>query len=304
MSAKEVPIPYEAKGEPVIDFIPFNGAKFKTVTWKVPEDVEYKGKIIFVHGFSEHSTIYTEAFDKLSQAGYEIFFFDQRGAGATSPGKEVGKTDEYHVFNDLEFMIKHNLDNRTNPEEKFILGGHSMGSGIILNYGVQGKYKDSVKAIFAVGPLIKLHPNTEPNAILRAAAPVLTRLLPNFKIDSKLNYDYITSNERWKNYIKSHDTKLIGTVKQFNDMFVRGEKLTKKETVSKFGPNIPLLLLHGTNDNINWIEGTKKFHSLLPDTTDVEFVQVKDGRHSLLIENDEIFADVFRDLTNFLNKYP
>lgn len=303
MSDQGIPLPYEAKGEPVIDFIPFNGAKFKTVTWKVPSDVEYKGKIIYVHGFFEHSSIYTEVFDKLSQAGYEVFFFDQRGAGATSPGKEVGKTDEYHVFNDLEFMIKHNLDARTNPDEKFILGGHSMGSGIVLNYGIQGKYKDHIRAIFAVGPLIKLHPNTEPNIVLRTLAPVLNKLLPTFKIDSKLNYDYITSNEKWKNYIKSHDTKLIGTVRQFNDMFVRGEKLTKKEYVDKFGPNIPLLLLHGTNDNINYIEGTKKFYELLNDKSNVEFIQVEGGRHSLLIENEEIFNKVFKDLTKFLDSH-
>lgn len=303
MSDQGVPLPYEAKGEPVIDFIPFNGAKFKTVTWKVPNDVEYKGKIIYVHGFFEHSSIYTEVFDKLSQVGYEVFFFDQRGAGATSPGKEVGKTDEYHVFNDLEFMIKYNLDARTNPDEKFILGGHSMGSGIVLNYGIQGKYKDDIRAIFAVGPLIKLHPNTEPNIVLRTLAPVLNKLLPTFKIDSKLNYDYITSNEKWKNYIKSHDTKLIGTVRQFNDMFVRGEKLTKKEYVDKFGPNIPLLLLHGTNDNINYIEGTKKFYELLNEKSNVEFIQVEGGRHSLLIENEEIFNKVFKYLTKFLDSH-
>lgn len=304
MSNKEISIPYDAIGKPIIEFIPFNNAKFKTVTWKVPESVEYKGKIIYVHGFAEHSSIYTEVFDKLSQDGFEIFFFDQRGSGETSPGKEVGKSDDFHVYNDLDFMIKYNLDKRSisNPDEKFILGGHSMGSGVVLNYGIKGKYKDHISKIFAVGPLVKLHPNTEPNIFLRTGAPIINKLLPNFKIDSKINFDYITSNERWKNFIMQHDSKLIGTARLFYDMFARGELLLKKDYVSKFDPNIKLLILHGLNDNINWIKGTEQFYALLNDNIDKQFYKIKDGRHSLLIENDVIFKEVYQDLINFLNK--
>lgn len=296
----EIQIPYEAKGKAVIDYVEFNGAKFKTVTWKVPSSTPYKGKIIYVHGFSEHSNIYTEAFDKLSQAGYEIFFFDQRGAGETSPGKEVGKTDEAHVVADLDYMIKHNLDARTDANEKLILAGHSMGSGIALNYAISGKYRTSIRALFVVGPLVKLHPKTEPNVVLRVLSPVINKLLPTFKIDSKLNYDYITSNERWKNYIKQHDSKLIGTARQFYDMFARGERLLDPAYVAKFDKDIKLLILHGTDDNINSIVASKKFFELVPDTVNKQFEAVEGGRHSLLIERDEIFEKVFKIIIDFL----
>lgn len=53
-------IPYTPKGEPTIEFVEHNNAKFKTVTWKVPNEVTYKGKIIYVHGFAEQSNVYTE----------------------------------------------------------------------------------------------------------------------------------------------------------------------------------------------------------------------------------------------------
>lgn len=299
----EVPVPYTAVGEPVIETVPFDGLSFKTVTWKVPSTTEYKGKIIFVHGFFEHSTIYSEFFDKLSQAGYEVFFFDQRGAGATSPGKLVGKTDEHHTFNDLDFMIKRELDARENKDEKFFLGGHLMGGGIVLNYAIHGKYRDSFRGVFCSGPLVTLHPKTQPNIVVRALLPVINALVPSLKIDSKINYDFITSNEGWKNYIRSHDTKLIGTVRQFNDMFQRGEKLLAKDHVKQFSPKIALLVLHGTDDYINNIEGTRLFFAVLPNEVDSELDEVSGGRHSLFLERDELASKVLAKVLAFLDAH-
>lgn len=298
-----VPIPYTPKGAPVEESVPYDGLNFKTVTWKVPETTPYRGKIVYAHGFCEESTIYTEFFDRLSQQGYEIFFFDQRGAGATSPGKLFGITDEHHTFDDLNFMIKRVLDARTDESEKIFLGGHSMGGGIALNYGIYGKYRDQIRGIFVSGPLVTLHPKTQPNIVLRTLQPVINTLMPKFKIDSKLDYDYITSHEGWKKYIMSNEGKLIGSVRQFNDMFKRGEALTRPEHVRKFLSSIPVLLLHGEADYINNIEGSKKFVSLLPEAVEKTFVPVADGRHSLFLEREEIFAPVLQQVVDFLNAH-
>jgi Lysophospholipase len=299
----EIQPPYTSARAPFVEFIEFNGANFKTVNWKVPETSVYKGKIVYVHGFAEDSSLYVEFFDKLSTTGYEIFFFDQRGAGETSPGSLVGKTDEHHVFNDLDFMIKHTLDTRTDESEKIFLAGHSMGSGIILNYGIRGKYKDNVKGIAAIGPLIRLHPKTEPNVVLRVLAPVISKLVPNLKIDSKLNIDYVTSNVAWQDYIRVHSAKLIGTTRQFHDMFTRGAALLDPEYVGKFNPEIAVFVAHGTDDNINWIKGSEEFVALLKPNVDKKFVKIEGGRHSLAIEKAEIFAKFWEELVGFLDKH-
>lgn len=297
------PVPYTSIGQSTIETVPYAKLNFKTVKWAVPEGKQYKGKIIFVHGFFEHSTIYTEFFDKLSQAGYEVFFFDQRGAGETSKGKYLGKTDEFHTFDDLNFMIKSQLDLRKDKSEKFYLLGHSMGGGICLNYAIYGKYRDDIRGVLVTGPLVTLHPKTQPNVLVRALQPVINAAVPGLKIDSKIEYDFITSHEGWKNYIKLHDTKLIGTVRQFNDMFVRGEKLLKKDHVAKFKKDIPVLVFHGTQDYINNIEGSKKFIELLPDTVDKKIIPVEGGRHSLFLERAEIFDPLFVQVLEFLDAH-
>ncbi|ABN65442.2 predicted protein [Scheffersomyces stipitis CBS 6054] len=298
-----VEIPYKPVNKVVVDFVDYNGAKFRTASWSVPEGSTRKGKIIFVHGFAESHEIYTEFFDNLTSKGYDVFIFEQRGAGETSPGKLVGKTDDFHTFNDLDFFIKRNYDARTDESEKFFLGGHSMGGGISLNYAIRGKYKDYIKGIFVSGPLIKLHPDSEPNVVVRSLSPVINFLVPFLKIDSKLNYDYITSNDRWKNYIIQHDKKLIGTVRQFNDMFVRGEDLLKKDFVSKFSPEIALLVLHGTEDHINYIKGTDEFVKLLPSAIEKQFYPIEGARHSLFIEREELYEDILAKVLAFLDSH-
>lgn len=298
-----VPLPYTPIGTPIVDSVKYDNIVFKTVTWKVPEGTDYKGKIVYVHGFCEHSDIYLEFFDKLSQAGYEVFFFDQRGAGETSKGKYMGKTDEFHTFDDLNHMIESQLKIRKDPTEKLFLMGHSMGGGISLNYGISGKHREDIRGIVVSGPLVTVHPKTQPNFLVRALQPVINATFPGLKIDSKIKYDYITSHEGWRKYIELHDTKLIGTVRQFNDMFVRGEKLLDKEHVSQFKDDIPLLVLHGTNDNINNLESTKKFYHHLPHSVDKKFVPVEGARHSLFLESPEYFEQVYGEVLDFLGKH-
>lgn len=299
----EVQIPYKAVGTPIIEYVPYDGLNFKTVTWKVPPSIPHKGTIVYVHGFFEHSTIYTEFFDRLSQQGYEIFFFDQRGAGETSPGKLVGKTDEFHTFDDLNFMIERVLASRTDKSEKLILAGHSMGGGIVLNYAIYGKHRRDIRAAFVSGPLIELHPKTRPNILVMKLQPLLNAILPGLKIDSKINYDYITSNDGWRNYIRATDKKLIGSIRQFNDMFNRGWKLLDPAHVKKLHGDIPLLVMHGSDDKINDIKGTQMFVKLLPDDAKYEFVTVPNGRHSIFLEKEEIVAPVLDKVLEFLGKY-
>lgn len=298
----EIPLPYERKIEPVVERVPYNGANFFTATWKVPESVKYRGKIIYVHGFCEHSEVYAQVFDFWAEHGFEVFFLGQRGAGETSPGKDAGRTDEFHTFDDLDFFIKRNLDAREDKLEKFIMAGHSMGGGISLNYGIRGKYRDDFKAIVTTGPLVLLHPKTQPNIILRTFQPFVTGLLPNFKMNSDLKYDHITSDEAWKDYIKKHDKKFIGTIRQLSDMITRGEELVNKEYAAKFSPDIRLLICHGNKDYINDVEGSKKFLSVLPDSVKAEFFEVEGGRHSLFIERDELRIPVFERVLKFLEE--
>lgn len=297
----QVPIPYDPVNSVIIATEEFDGAKFKTASWKVPANVPYKGKLIYVHGFAEDCTVYTEFCDNLASNGIEVYIFEQRGAGEYSSGKLMGKTNEYHTFHDLDYFIKKNLDERQDKNEQFFLAGHSMGGAIVLHYGITGTYKDQIKGIVSCGPLITLNPNSQPNFVLKALMPFAAKVLPNHQIDTKLNYDYITSNEKWKDYIKKTTPAFIGTTKQMFDMLNRGEKLLDANYGTKFSG--PLLMVHGKEDHINDIHSTEAFYKNLPDKTDKFFYPIDHGKHSLFLEVEPVFKNVLGKLLTFFDEY-
>lgn len=297
-----VPVPYTAKGTPVVSKVPHNGANFHVVEWPHRSDT-YRGTVIYVHGFAELSGIYTEFFDRLSERGYDIFFFDQRGAGETSKGKEYGRTEEKYQMGDLDFFIEHNAKKPGKENEKFILMGHLMGGGIVLNYAIKGLHSNKVRSVVANGPMVQLHPATAPNAVVTTLSSIINRLTPNLKIDSKLDIEYVTLNKKWQDYIKAHDSKFIGTIRLFYDMIHRGGELLKPEYLSKWPKNIPLFLIHGSDDKINWVEGTKKFFALLPSDVDKTYHEVPNGRHSTFVESEDIVGDVLNRIDQFLQAH-
>lgn len=296
-----VPVPYPPIGKPDIGSVSHNGVDFVTNTWNVPEDKDYKGTIVYVHGFSEVSELYTNFFDTLSQLGYKVFFFSQRGAPETSPGLQRGKTNEFHTFDDLDHMIELQLAARKNPQEKLILAGHSMGGGIVLNYVIHGKHRKEFKGAFVLGPLVDLHPKTQPNIVLRSLAPVIARVLPGLQIDGAINLEYITSDKKWLEYMRKRHDKHIGTTRQYHDMFLRGKKLLEREHVAKSEPTIALLVLHGTTDFINHFDATKEYTKLWPLALNAKFVPVENGRHSLFQETEEVYKPVVEEVLTFLN---
>lgn len=293
------PLPYEAKNKPVELYEDYNGAHFKIVRWMPDLLVPYLGKVFYVHGFAEDLIVYTRFFDNLALKGVEVFFFGQRGALETSPNA-IGKTDEFHVFDDVDHFLKGELDRRTDTNEKFVMMGHSMGGGIVLNYGIRGKYRDQLRGIVACGPLVELHPKTQVNIVVRKLQPLINKIAPWLTIDSGLNFDHITLDDKWRKWLKDSEPVLVGTIRQYNDMFVRGLALLDAAYVAKWDKNIAVLIVHGTDDYINDIEASKKFDALLPGLIKHEHYPAVKGRHSLFIEKQEIYDEVFDKVIKFI----
>ncbi|EDO15563.1 hypothetical protein Kpol_1042p24 [Vanderwaltozyma polyspora DSM 70294] len=305
--------PYETKTEiPKIQFEAFNGANFAYMLWPAVniglEDQESKlpkGRIVIVHGFGEYSQIYYRMMDQLALNGFETFMFDQRGSGETSPGKLKGITNEYHTFNDLDYFLRKNIDECKEKGIPIHLWGHSMGGGIILNYACDGKHKNDVATFIASGPLVVLHPHSQPNILTQFAAPLLAKFLPNMRIDTGLDLDGITSDPTYREFLANDPMSipLYGSFRQIQDFLVRGKKLYKNENNRLQKMDKPLFIQHGKDDTINDPKGSQKVYDLsaAPEKK-IEFYNK--ARHSILsLETDEIYSNVFDDLVGWLNEY-
>lgn len=329
-----VEYPYQVQTNiPELQYEEFNDAKFGYMFWPVhptkidkndnhnqsegsveKEDQDQdgekvKGRVLLIHGFGEYTKIQFRLMDHLSMNGFESFTFDQRGAGVTSPGKLKGLTDEYHTFNDLDFFIDRNLTDCESKGIPLFLWGHSMGGGICLNYSIQGKYKDRIAGYIGSGPLIILHPHTRPNKLTRMMSPMLASCLPKFKIDTGLDLDGITSDEKYKEFLKNDkpmSVPLVGSFRQISDFMKRGEKLYKNQDnliQNKCVKDKPFFIQHGQADTINDPKGSIKFIDDCP-AVDKTLKLYPNMRHSILsLEKDENFDIVFNDLIEWLNSH-
>lgn len=294
------PPPYKPSVQPVELYLALGDVSFRTVLWKVPELALFKARVVFVHGFCEHAELYWRVCDMLAQRGFECFFFDQRGAGLTLVGADKGKTDEFHSMNDLDNVLEHVLAQEA-PNKRVILFGHSMGLGIILNYGITGKFRDSLAGCVVVGPLITNHPKTRPSALLKGALGQVAKVMPNFKFNAALDVEYIVEKGPWQEYLLNDPyTTPVGTLRQFRDMLDRGERLVDPGYVKDFRTDLPVLITHGELDYINDIDGLRRFLATVPLLL-VRLNTYPNGRHLLFLENPPTFDPWFADVEQFLD---
>ncbi|CAH2355044.1 monoglyceride lipase [[Candida] railenensis] len=304
---KDIPItshpPYVPVGRPVNYKLDYKDISFNVIEW--PHSGKYRGKIIYLHAFGEHAGVYTEFHDKLSLSGYEVFYYEQRGSADTSWGnKDYGKTDAIRQIDDLNFIVKYNMDRRF-IDEKFYLMGSAMGGAICIDYAIKGKYKDSIKCIIAACPTTILHPEAALSPVLAFLTPMISTCAPNYKVlTNRIPPERLTSSVRWQEYLRTYERHThIGTTKFFHDLFQRGSMLLTKNYMKKFPSNLSIMILHGEDDVVNFIEGSKKAYSLINTKAGKEFVTVPGARHALFIEREELFELVFNKVVSFMHQH-
>lgn len=276
-----------------------NQTKFKTTLYIHDDNIEYKGTIIFVHGFGESKKLYSNFFQILTEKGYNIFFYTQNGIDSNDDKNSFTITKNDVIF-DLDFIIEHVINNICSGE-KIALMGVLMGGSTVLNYGIKGNLTDKLSCIVACSPFITLAQNLKLNPLTRFCLSIGSKCLPNLKYRSKLNYKDITSNPAYLEILKFGNKSINCSLKQLNDMFEKSEILLQPDFVSNFTTEIPLLVLHSKEDKITDIKGTETFVSLLNKSVSVNFLNLDHGYHSLFLEQEPNFSVIFTQLTDFFN---
>lgn len=307
------PPPYIPKEiEPVIRDVTIDDCIFKTYTWYTPQE-QCKGRIIFVHGYRDSVELYYRHNEFYALNGYDYFFFDQRGEGKTKlVDGTKGFGDDNHAYKALDDFIELNLKEmkEQGKNSHLHLMSHSMGGGIALNYAINGKYRDKIKTLTTIGPLITLHPKTDPGLPIE----YLVRSLCMFNFGKKirvktpLKHEYLTGDKDYQNFIqnKSNTENLDGAFVEARDFILRGRNLLKPSVYSKIDPKLPVLICHGECDFINDIEGSKSFMHSINSIEGMEnkvFKSYPNGRHALHIDIPEVYLPLETDLLDFINKH-
>lgn len=207
--------------------------------------------IFLVHGMGEHAKRYAHVIEYFKNVNIATVAIDLRGHG-NSEGQRGHMPSFDHMMHDLTLSLAHvTNDYKGIP---VILYGHSMGGNLILNYLLRNS--DGIIGAIATGPylrlgfdppkwkvlLAKLSANiypalSQPTGLERVALARSPQIIDEYENDP-LVHDRMTASF----FINIHQAGI--------NAIARSKEL-----------EIPILLMHGSEDRLTSPEGSKDFHA-------------------------------------------
>lgn len=247
------------------------------------------GCILLVHGMGEHSTRYDKWASRFAENGYSVISFDLRGHGKT-PGIPGSASNLNTLLNDLDCLVSNGK--KLCKDKPLFLYGHSFGGNLVINYAISRTVE--LTGIIVTSPWFELSNMPPRHKLLRAK--ILNRIAPKLIAKADLKSEHISRELREVHNYRT-DPYVHGkiTVRLFMQACEKG--LIAKRSIYKI--NAPLLLLHGTADQITSCKASRDF--VMNSGKKTTFVEIEGGYHEL--HNDSDRERVFEIISEWLNKH-
>jgi len=264
-----------------------DGCELYEQAW-IPE-VSPRAVITLVHGLGEHSSRYQAWASRLAGEGYVVRSFDHRGHGKSS-GKK-GHIPEYNkVIEDIGSFLK--LGNEKYPEIPSFLYGHSLGGNFVLNYVIQTTEK--FDGVIITSPWLELKETPAP--LLLKTVSLLSKFMPGFQVGNRIRSEDISRDLR---VAHAYRTDPMVYHKISLRMFTQCYQAGLKASMSIYKINSPMLIMHGSEDNITSCKASEKFVQNASSKT--KFVKWEGCYHELHHDLDK--DKVFETLREWLGHY-
>ncbi len=224
-----------------------DGAALFAQSWE-PE-APPKAVVCLVHGLGEHSGRYTHVAQALANAGYALLTFDLRGHGKT-PGPRGHVRNETAFLDDIDCLLRQAAARY--PGRPLFLYGHSLGGLLVLFYSLRRKPR--LNGVIATSPAL-LTPLGEQKAKV-ALSKALGSLLPGMTIATGLDAHQISRDPEVVRAYRA-DPLVHGKASfAFGASLIRMIDYTRGHAA---GFPLPLLLVHGSADEITYAQGSQEF---------------------------------------------
>ena len=265
-------------------------AKFTGVTgtihyghWMPPEP---RALVVFLHGLGEHIGSYQPLFDALTAAGIAVWAADHAGHGL-SEGERVLVERIDDLVDDAAQLV--DLARTAHPGLALVLAGHSLGSAVATVLAVERLPLTDVRPTGLVLAGSSLLAVDEPGGL---AALLATGLDP---MSLRKDPGELTRNTEYAQYVREDPLTWQGGLRP-QTLHALAEAAPRLATaVSSGALTVPVLFLHGEDDDLAPVAGARRAAQLLPDARIVTFPL---DRHNILNEIDR--DRVHRVLTEFV----
>ncbi|MCL1831087.1 MAG: alpha/beta hydrolase [Oscillospiraceae bacterium] len=276
-----------------------------------------RGIIQIVHGMCEHIDRYDEFASYFTERGFVVYANNHIGHGdsvvsADDLGHVSGKAGYLNWCKDVDTLVT--IAKTEYQNIPFILFGHSMGSMIARLY--VALYPSRVDELVICGtsgsnPLVNI--GLTLTSIIRSlrGERYRSKFIHNLSfgsyndrcLEKRTVFDWISINtDNIDRYIADERCGKMFTVSAFYSLMSLIKAITSKDWYQKVEPNLPILLIAGTEDPVGaYGKGVIETQKGLLDNghTDVSLILYENMRHEIFNEKDK--DRVYSDISEFID---
>ncbi len=240
------------------EIIATDGMKLTGYAWHPSGPVN--GVVCLVHGLGEHLERWRHVAELFCTAQLAFFGIDLRGHGRSRGTRGHAKSID-QMLDDIEDLLKVARSEYVDPP--IILYGHSMGGNLVANF-IQRRRTSEIKLVVITSAWLKLH--TAPSAWLMKLGRLMNWLWPTFQQENGLDPGDLSNDPEVG---EAYRRDPLVHVKISARMGIEGLKSARLALSGRSPYHLPILLMHGEDDQITSPEGSKLFHQANPDNSEL-----------------------------------
>ncbi len=265
----------------------FDRKQLHLESW-IPENKPW-AVILIIHSAGDHVNRYKHLAQYFTEYGLAVIGLDMHGHGK-SQGKR-GKVKYQNLLSDVKRLI--DISTIRFPNLPKIVYGHGLGGNLALTYATRNN--SNLMAIISSSPWIRIVNNYSPfvMSIFKMAMFVYPRLtVKNRYIVEDLTRKQENINEYNNDPLvhKKISARLLFSIEKSGDYLLH----------NKHKVNMPLLLMHGSNDKIASWHATFDFAKYTSPSTSLKIW--KGALHEL--HNDSECEDMFEFVLHWIEQLP
>lgn len=216
--------------------------------------------VCLIHGMGEYAGRYERMATTMNQENIAVVSMDLRGHGISfgTRGHCAPRKDVMKDIDDLICYIE-----ELYPNKPIILYGHSMGGNIVMDYRKRGTLNFKLSGFVVSAPWVELVRNV--SAPLFYLVKALVKIMPSKTISSGISEKELGNKASVGDYEKDPLTHNHISLLCALDCFTTGDQMAEGTIEDNGGAEgIPMLLMHGTEDKICSINGSRKVAAVEP----------------------------------------
>lgn len=270
-----------------------DGTTLSCIRWQATPSHPSRTTALVLHGIGFHSEPYQVLANGLNHQGIDVYAVDARGHGR-SAGVRGRVPTAAQIRDDINAVIA--IIRRTAPDTRIFLVGESMGSAFAFAY-LTGPSSKVAGAVLLAPPLkIRMSQFSKGSTLLKAVYGLLRPDVAVFSlVDSRLE-----ESSRSKEFVAQRRSDPLAYQKVSIRYLLGIFQLTKNWKTTARNINIPLLVMHGSEDPIVDLSATERFFALVA-SPDKKLFVVEGASHTLLW--DPKTPDVIETINSWLTHH-